>query len=163
MLRGVQKRAAVAAVAAGAFAVASGARAGDAEDVVAQHMVAEALLAAHLVAVAERAGMGPDEINAILRDVAERSAIDEFWITDETGRAYLTSEDVAFTFVNDPEAQPQASAFWPLIEGGKDVVIQEARKREIDDRVFKYVGVAGVDKPRIVQVGVGAEHLPHDE
>jgi hypothetical protein len=25
--------------------------------------------------------------------------------------------------------------------------------------VFKYVGVAGVDKPRIVQVGVGAENL----
>ncbi len=39
-------------------------------------------------------------------------------------------------------------------------MIQEARKREIDDRVFKYVGVAGVDKPRIVQVGVSADHLP---
>jgi hypothetical protein len=38
-------------------------------------------------------------------------------------------------------------------------VIQGARKREIDDRVFKYVGVAGVDKPRIVQVGVSAENL----
>ena len=162
MPRGVRNLAAVTAVAAGAF-VASGAPAGDAEDVVAGHMVAEALLAAHLVAVAERAGLGAEEINAILRDVAERSAIDEFWITDETGRAYLTSEDVAFTFVNDPEAQPQASAFWPLIEGGRDVVIQEARKREIDDRVFKYVGVAGVDRPRIVQVGVGAEHLPRDE
>ena len=60
---------------------------------------------------------------------------------------------------DDPE-QPQASAFWPLITGGKDIVIQAARKREIDDRVFKYVGVAGVDKPRIVQVGVGAENLP---
>ena len=32
--------------------------------------------------------------------------------------------------------------------------------REIDNRVFKYVGVAGIDKPRIVQVGVSAEHLP---
>ena len=35
-----------------------------------------------------------------------------------------------------------------------------ARKREIDNRVFKYVGVAGVDKPRIVQVGVSADNLP---
>ena len=163
MPRGVRNLAAAAAVvAAGAFAVASGAPAGDAEDVVAGHMVAEALLAAHLVAVAERAGMGAEEINAILRDVAERSAIDEFWITDETGRAYLTNEDVDFTFVADPERQPQASAFWPLIEGGEDVVVQEARKREIDDRVFKYVGVAGVDKPRVVQVGVSAEHLPEE-
>jgi hypothetical protein len=39
-------------------------------------------------------------------------------------------------------------------------VIQEARKREIDNRVFKYVGVSGIDKRRIVQVGVSAENLP---
>ncbi len=159
----VRNLAAAALLATGAFAATSSVWAGDAEDIVARHMVAEALLAAHLVAVAERAGMSPAEIKAILKDVAAKSAIDEFWITDETGRAYLTNEDVAFTFVNDPQEQPQASAFWPLIEGTRDVVIQEARKREIDDRVFKYVGVAGVDKPRIVQVGVSAEHLPRDE
>jgi len=39
-------------------------------------------------------------------------------------------------------------------------VVQPAQKREIDNRVFKYVDVAGIDKPRIVQVGVSAEHLP---
>jgi len=38
-------------------------------------------------------------------------------------------------------------------------VIQDARKREIDNQIFKYVGVAGVDKPRIVQVGVAAANL----
>ena len=38
-------------------------------------------------------------------------------------------------------------------------MIQDARKREIDDRIFKYVGVAGVDKARIVQVGVPAGSL----
>ena len=43
--------------------------------------------------------------------------------------------------------------------GGETVVVQPAQKREIDNSVLKYVGVAGVDKPRIVQVGIGAEHL----
>ena len=38
-------------------------------------------------------------------------------------------------------------------------MIQEARKREIDDQIFKFVGVAGVDKARIVQVGVAAANL----
>jgi hypothetical protein len=147
-------------IAAGFFAVPLAGQAQDEEEIIAGHMVAEAMLAAHLVAVAERAGMRPEEINSILREVAANSAIDEFWITDGSGRAYLTSEEVEFTFLNDPAEQPQAAAFWPLIEGTAAVVVQEARARELDGQVFKYVGVAGVDKPRIVQVGVSAEHLP---
>lgn len=154
---------AVAVIAAGAIASGKAVQAGEAEAIVAQHMVGEALLAAHLVAIAEKAGMSPDEINAILKDIADKSAIDEFWITDQTGRAYLTNQDFEFTFVADPDTEPQASAFWPLLTGEKDVVIQEARKREVDDRVFKYVGVAGVDEPRIVQVGVSADHLPGNQ
>ena len=103
--------------------------------------------------------MKPAEINAALKDIAARSAIEEFWITDSSGRAYLTNTGIDFTFDRDPARQPQASAFWPLIGGTAATVVQPAQKREIDNRVFKYVGVAGVDKPRIVQVGVSAEHL----
>ena len=48
--------------------------------------------------------------------------------------------------------------------GGTDCALPmryaQARKREIDNQVFKYVGVSGVDKPRIVQVGVSAKNLP---
>lgn len=131
------------------------------EDMVAQHMTGQALLTAHLVAVAEKASKKPAEIIAVLKDVAERSAIEEFWITDSSGHAYLTNTGVDFTFSPDPGKQPQASAFWPLIDGRAKVVVQEARKREIDNRVFRYVGVAGVDKPRIVQVGVSANNLPN--
>ena len=137
----------------------SASRAADCEDTIARHMVGQALLAAQFVALAERAGMTPSEINAILKSVAEKSAMQEFWITDSTGHAYLTNTGVDFTFSPDPAKQPQASAFWPLIDGSKDVVIQGARKREIDDQILKYVGVRGVDKPRIVQVGVGAGNL----
>ncbi len=39
------------------------------------------MLAAQFVAAAERAGMKPVEINAVLKSVAEHSAIEEFWIT----------------------------------------------------------------------------------
>jgi hypothetical protein len=140
---------------------ASMVRADECEDAITRHMVGEALLTAHFVAMAEKAGVKPAEINAILKDIAAKSAHQEFWVTDSTGHAYLTNTGVDFTFSPDPTKQPQASAFWPLIAGGDSVVIQDARKREIDDRMFKYVGVAGADKPRIVQIGVGAEHLPH--
>lgn len=124
-------------------------------------MVGEALLTAHFVAVAEKTGMKPAEINAILKNIAEKSGIQEFWITDSSGHAYLTNTGVDFAFSPDPAKQPQASAFWPLIAGSKEVVIQNARRREIDDRVFKYVGVAGIDKPRIVQIGTAVENLPN--
>jgi hypothetical protein len=147
-------------LAAGALVTGCAGTDGGAENLVARHMVGEALLAAHFVAAAERSGMGHDEINAVLRNVADRSAIGEFWITDSKGHAYLTSTNIDFTFDPDPAKQPQASAFWPLIEGKKGIVVQEARKREVDDQVFKYVAVAGIDKPRIVQVGVSAKNLP---
>jgi hypothetical protein len=140
-----------------ACAASSNVRAAGCEDLVARHMVAEARLAAHLVASAEKAGMKKGDIDAMLKDVVEKSAVQEFWITDASGRVAFTNTGIDFTFSPDPAKQPQASAFWPLLSGDKKVVVQDSRKREIDDRVFKYVGVAGVDKPRIVQVGVAAE------
>jgi adenylate cyclase len=141
------------------FTGTSSLRATECETTIARHMVGEALLAAHFVALAEKAGMAPSEINAILKNVAERSAMQEFWITDSAGHAYLTNTGVDFTFSPDSSKQPQASAFWSLIKNSKEIMIQSTRKREIDNRIFKYVGVGGVDKPRIVQVGVGAGNL----
>jgi hypothetical protein len=84
--------------------------------------------------------------NILMKNIADKSAIQEFWITDPEGHAYLTNTGLDFTFSPDAAKEPQASAFWPLLNGSKDVVIQGARKREIDDQIFKYVGVAGVDK-----------------
>jgi HAMP domain-containing protein len=66
---------------------------------------------------------------------------------------------VDFTFSPDPKKQPQAHIFWPLLTGERRTVVQEARQREVDTQVFKYAGVAGIDKPRIVQVGYQAEFL----
>ncbi len=141
------------------LAAASPSRAAGCEDKIARHMVGEAMLAAQFVAAAEGNGVTTTGINAILKEIADNSAIHEFWITDSSGHAYLTNTGIDFTFSSDPKKQPQASAFWPLLTGAKKVVIQNARKREIDDKIFKYVGVAGVDKPRIVQVGVAAANL----
>jgi PAS domain S-box-containing protein len=124
------------------------------EDTISDQMVVQATLASHLVAIATEAGLTPEEINEHLRAIAETTPIDEFWITDEQGYAYLRSTpNIEFTFSPDYNEQPQASAFWPLLTGQAATVVQTARRREIDNRIFKYVGVAGVDQPRIVQVG----------
>ena len=141
------------------LAAGSPSRAAGCEDKIARHMVGEAMLAAQFVAAAEKNGVTTTGIDEILKDIANKSAIQEFWITDPSGHAYLTNTAIDFTFSSDAKKQPRASAFWPLITGEKKVVIQDARKREIDNKIFKYVGVAGVDKPRIVQVGVAAANL----
>ena len=86
-------------------------RAAGCEDTIARHMVGEAMLAAQFVAAAERNGVTTEGINGILKDIAAKSAIQEFWITDPSGHAYLTNTGIDFTFSADPGKQPQASAF----------------------------------------------------
>ena len=122
-------------------------------------MLAEATILAHFVDVAEQANLSPEEISRRFRQIADRTVLEEVWVTDEKGHAYLRNIDVDFTFSPSAEEQPQAHVFWPLLTGEKSEVVQEARRREIDDQHFKYAGVSGVDKPRIVQVGFNAKFL----
>ncbi len=125
-------------------------------------MIAQALMTAHLVAAAEEAGYDPPGIIEMLEAIVESTVLDEFWITDETGFSYLTNvrdengDLIPFRFDPDPAVQPQASIFYTLLSApldGVEFITQPAQTREIDQRNFKYVGVGGVDRPRIVQVG----------
>jgi serine phosphatase RsbU (regulator of sigma subunit) len=128
-----------------------------AEDAVGDQMLVQATILAHFVAVAEAQGLSPEEINQQLRSIIQRSELDEIWITDETGHAYLRSvPEIDFVFRPD---QAQAGKFWPLLTGEESRVVQETRTREVDTRAFKYAGVAGIDRPRIVQVGFEAGFL----
>lgn len=120
------------------------------------HMIAHAKLTAHFIAAAVRSNMSRDEINSVLRDLTQETVISEFWVTDEHGQTAYQSEDVAFTFPTHPDAGTQSSEFAGLLMGD-DVVVQDAQPRELDGKVVKYVGVAGVDSKRIVQVGIYTE------
>ncbi|HEV8071482.1 MAG TPA: response regulator [Planctomycetaceae bacterium] len=137
------------------------------EDAIGDQMVMQARIAAHLVAIAEQKrnqGMTPEEINQHLREIVnfakeQRNFDYEFWITDSAGHAYLRTQPNDFTFQAD---QPQAGEFLPLLAGRPDhreTYVQEARQREIDPAVYKYVGVSGADKSRIVQIGYRADSL----
>ena len=44
-------------------------------------------------------------------------------------------------------AKSQAAPFAALLSGAKKVVVQGFQPRKLDGKSFKYVGVAGVDKP----------------
>ena len=125
---------------------------------VGDHMVASAKLTAHFVAAAIVAGMTTDEINAVLAEVADESAISEFWVTDEEGNVvYANNAEIDFKFPTDPDGDSQAAPFAALLNGEETVVVQDMQPRASDGMMFRYVGVVGVDQARIVQVGVEGE------
>ena len=129
-------------------------------DAVSKHMVAEATLTAHFVDAALKAGMGREAINAVLSRIADETVISEFWVSDENGEiAFTNIEGVNFSFPTDPSADSQAAPFAALLTGDETVIVQSAAPRILDGATFKYVGVAGVDQTRIVQIGLSAAEL----
>lgn len=127
-----------------------------AENIVSMDLVASARLIAQFVAVSEQCRRPTEEIRNRLKTMVTDAGISEILVTDANGRSYIETTDYhGFQFLPDPTRQPQASAFYPLLTGSPgDAVIQPVRPRELDGKSFKYVGVPGVDHPRIVQVGL---------
>ncbi len=132
----------------------------DREEAASGHMAAQAMLTAHYVAAARQAGTPDAEINAVLAQVADATIISEFWITDEQGHVVYTNvPGTGFAFPTDPNADSQAAPFAALLTAQSRLVVQGVRARELDGKEFKYVGAAGVDQPRIVQVGIAGDAL----
>lgn len=120
-----------------------------------QDMLTSARILSHFVQVAEKAKLSPKQINRHLQAIVGPDNLGEIWITDPKGTAYLHSKPGAsFQFLSDAIKQPQASEFWMLLSSNSDVVIQPVLKRESDGEDYKYVGISGIDKPRIIQVGI---------
>ena len=124
------------------------------ETPITDHMIAEATLTAHYISAALATGATTEEINATLSQIANSTVITEFWVSDENGRVEFTNvTGLDFAFPTDPEAGTQAAPFANLLLGREKVVTQGMMPRAADGARFQYVGVAGVDQPRIVQVG----------
>lgn len=134
------------------------------EGLLSEQMLAQAHILAEFIATAEASLMPKETIRERLESLVDTSVIEEIWVTDSFGEAYLSSTGV-YDFVFGPNAdqQPQSYAFWDLLTGDVQQVVQQAQKRDMDNRIFKYVGVTGVDQPRIVEVGLSADQLTEIE
>ena len=127
---------------------------------VSKHMIAEEMLTSHFIDAALRAGMSNDEINTILTKIAEQSVITEFWVSDEDGNIKFSNfPDTNFKFPTDSSGSSQASTFATLLDGSESVVVQGLVERELDGNSYKYVGVSGTDKSRIVQIGISESEM----
>lgn len=126
------------------------------EGIVSLDMVASARIIAQFIAVAEQCRLTGDDVRGRLQTMVSEGGLSEILVTDSKGRAYLdTSGRNEFQFTPDAQAQPQASEFYRLLVArSPQTVVQGVMPREVDGRPYKYVGVSGVDKPRIIQVGL---------
>ena len=126
-------------------------------------MVAVAKLVAHYVATAVENGVPADTINAVLLDITETTKISEVFVTDADGNIEFGSHPgLKFKFPTNPESGTQAAPFAQLLEGTTaegtaTVVVQELQPREFDGAIFQYVGVSGIVRSRIVQVGIAGD------
>jgi sigma-B regulation protein RsbU (phosphoserine phosphatase) len=125
-----------------------------------QDMLSSARIVSHFVAIAEKAKLSRKEINRHLHEIVGSDNLGEIWVSDPKGKAYLHSKlGGDFQFLSDPLKQPQAAQFWPLLSSKAGVVIQPVLKRESDGLDYKYIGISGIDKPRIIQVGIDGSVL----
>ncbi len=123
-----------------------------------ERLLSEATLTAHLVALAETAKLSSRAINDRLKQIAEAGGPDEMWITDNRGRACLHNVPGPDpVFGQDAKGGPRHGAYSGLLSRSPASMVSEPAMES--GRLMKFAGVAGVDKPRIVQVGADMRRL----
>ncbi|MBP2315794.1 PP2C family protein-serine/threonine phosphatase [Azospirillum soli] len=130
----------------------------DVEALLGERLLSEAVLTAHLVSLLEGPKTPVRAVTDKLKAIAESGGPDEFWITDNRGRAYLHNlPGPDITFGQDPKAQPKQAPYYGLLNRAPEKVVTDAAME--GGKLMKFAGVAGVDKPRIVQVGADVRKL----
>lgn len=128
------------------------------EDLLADQIVAQASLAAELVAMGETGRVPAKAINERLRAAADAGAIEEIAVTDPRGRIVYRSRPVADVGYG-ADAGPAEQPFTTLLKGSTTPVVRPAQRLEAGGPVIKPAAVAGADKPRVVRVDADVSGL----
>lgn len=129
-----------------------------AEELLADQIVAQASVAAELVAMGEAARVPAKTINERLRAAADAGTIEEIVVTDPRGRIVYRSRPVADAGYG-ADAGPAEQPFTTLLKGSTTPVVRPAQRLEAGGPVIKPAAVAGVDKPRVVRVDADVTSL----
>jgi len=97
--------------------------------------------------------------NEVLQKLSREVGISEFYVTDNSGVVTYSNnpEAIGFAFKDDVEAQTYE--FYQILKNPDLKVAQKIMKRDLDDKYFKYVGVARRDNKGIIQVGLSLEDI----
>ncbi|WP_107841303.1 methyl-accepting chemotaxis protein [Metasolibacillus meyeri] len=124
-----------------------------AEEIMEKEMLGQSVMASYII----HQGTTYED----LKEIAQRSGIDEIWSTDNKGNTGVTSvaPSIEFNFGSDPNGQ--AAEYMQLLDGRAQQIVQKAQIRDIDNEFYKFVGVGGWDSrsPQIIQVARHGQQL----
>lgn len=129
----------------------------EAEALVAEQMLAQALLTAQLVAVADAAKIPPRALADRLRSVTDASVVKDIAVSDNRGRGIIHTSPGPDPVLGAEEDGP--GSLGDLLRRNGASVEQPMRRREGDGKPMKSVAVSGIDRPRIVRVTADATRL----
>ncbi len=92
-------------------------------------------------------------------ELAKKTGLDVISVANQDGVNVHSSDSrlIGFRYSEDPKEQ--SYAFRKIIYEKDGYVCQPPRKRNVDNLLFKYVGVTRRDTPGVIQVGFNAESL----
>jgi len=133
-----------------------------AKEFIDEQLIFQAMLTSELSGlVLEGGNHTPDDLShALKRSIARAREnlkapfTSEITVTDEHGKPIVSTSSRRPDFNASEDLPTQSTAFRSLLNAESIPINQELQPRDLDDRLFKYVGVSGADMPRIVQVGV---------
>lgn len=98
--------------------------------------------------------------NEKLREYASTTGISDIYITDDDGVIVYTTDEVAMGFRFPEDEENQAFEFRKILKDSSTKVIQKMQKRAIDDKYYKFAGVARRDYKGIIQASLALEDIP---
>ena len=126
------------------------------EGIIGQHMLVQATMVGHLVAAAEEAGWGAEEIESRLERIADATVIGEMRVLDPNGSVAYSTLPAPPPGGPEPDV-PHADEIVPLLEGSAGSIEFATQPRVSDGDLYKYVAVAGAGSPQVVEVGIPIE------
>lgn len=125
-----------------------------------REMIAHGLLASHMADIADAAGISDKMLSRRLMEITARSSIGELWISDAQGkvRASSAGDADASDSVAAAAGLPEA-AIAPLLAGTDFSENLGVARRPLGGMPMRYIGVRGIDSPRVVLVGRDQQYI----
>lgn len=97
--------------------------------------------------------------NDLINKYCAENGISEIYITDYDGVTVLSNNKSAIGFRFSEDEKSQAQVFRKILEDEDCVINQNFKKRDLDDKYYKFVAIARKDKKGIIQAGLDLEDI----